>query len=100
MTERRSIHNHIKTVHAIAMCNLCELAMGLATMAAVPKNLAWIPKGMNVEYKKIAKGTLQAVVKIDESHFKVGDVAIPVDIFDEKNVNVMSATITLYVKEK
>jgi hypothetical protein len=29
MKQRWSVQNHIKTVHAIAVCNLVEMAMGL-----------------------------------------------------------------------
>ena len=39
MKDRRSIQNHFKTVHAIALCNLCEMTMGLMVDATIPQPL-------------------------------------------------------------
>jgi len=48
---RRAIHNHIGTIHAIAQCNVAELCAGLMVDATVPtKTHRWIPKGMTVNY--------------------------------------------------
>ena len=58
MKDRRSIQNHLHTVHAIALCNLCEMTMGLMLDATIPSHLRWIPKGMNVQYVKKARGKL------------------------------------------
>jgi acyl-coenzyme A thioesterase PaaI-like protein len=100
MKERHSVHNHLNTVHAIAMCNLCEFAMAVVTTATIPKNLMFIPVGMTVEYKKKAKGILTAITQISKEEFKPGNVPVPVDIYDEQQVIVMSAVITLNVKLK
>ena len=45
------VRNHLGTVHAIALCNLAELSMGLAAEATVPPTQRWIPKGMEVAYR-------------------------------------------------
>lgn len=50
--KHRAVLNHLGTVHAIAMCNMAELAGGTMTDATVPKTHRWIPKGMQVEYVK------------------------------------------------
>jgi len=50
--KRRSVENHLKTVHAIAMCNMAELAGGLMTDVSIPKGARWIPAGMTVAYVK------------------------------------------------
>jgi len=52
------VHNHIGTVHAIALCNLAELSAGVMTDATIPADMRWIPKGMTVEYLKKAVGTM------------------------------------------
>ena len=59
--KRRRVHNHIGTVHAIALCNLAELCAGLMTDVSIPGAMRWIPKGMTVEYLKKAVGTMHAV---------------------------------------
>ena len=56
---RRSVHNHIGTVHAIAQCNLAELCAGVMTDASIPDDMRWIPKGMTVSYLMRAKGTMR-----------------------------------------
>lgn len=58
--DRRRVHNHIGTVHAIALCNLAELSAGVMTDATIPSGMRWIPKGMAVEYLAKAKGTMHA----------------------------------------
>jgi acyl-coenzyme A thioesterase PaaI-like protein len=56
--DRRRVHNHIGTVHAIALCNLAELCAGVMTDASLPRGMRWIPKGMSVRYLAKARGTL------------------------------------------
>lgn len=58
--DRRRVHNHIGTVHAIALCNLAELCAGMMTEATIPAGMRWIPKGMAVEYLAKAKGRMHA----------------------------------------
>ncbi|GAB3037773.1 DUF4442 domain-containing protein [Nocardioides flavus (ex Wang et al. 2016)] len=53
--KRRGVHNHIGTVHAIALCNGLEAAMGALAESTIPRDRRWIPKGMEVDY--IAKAT-------------------------------------------
>jgi len=100
MKERRAVHNHLSGIHAIALCNLCEAAMAMVTEATIPKNMRFIPVAMTVEYKKKAKGVIRGVSEIKPEDFKVGKVDVPVNVFDENDINVMSAIITLDVKKK
>ncbi|HSX65206.1 MAG TPA: hotdog fold domain-containing protein, partial [Pseudoxanthomonas sp.] len=58
---RRSVTNHLGTVHAIALCNLTEFVGGLTTDVSIPASMRWIPKGMTVEYLKKAVGTMHAI---------------------------------------
>ena len=48
--KRRSVHNHLGTVHAIALCNGLEAAMGALAESTIPRDRRWIPKGMEVAY--------------------------------------------------
>ena len=48
--KRRAVKNHIGTVHAIALCNGLEAAMGVLAEATIPRDRRWIPQGMEVAY--------------------------------------------------
>lgn len=100
MKERRSIHNHLGTVHAIAMCNLCELTMGMALEATIPSDLRWIPKGMSVRYLKKGKGKLTGKSMVDESSLQPGDVDIPVEITNTAGETVADVKITVYISQR
>jgi acyl-coenzyme A thioesterase PaaI-like protein len=63
--DRRGVHNHLGTVHAIAMCNMAELAGGMATEVSVPPGARWIPVGMTVQYVRKARGNLRAIATLD-----------------------------------
>jgi acyl-coenzyme A thioesterase PaaI-like protein len=100
MKDRRSIHNHLGTIHAIAMCNLCELTMGMALHPSMPENLRWIAKGMRVRYLKKATGTLKGTCTVDVHNLKPGDMNIPISIKDAEGDTVVDATITVYISTR
>ena len=43
--DRRRVHNHLGTVHAIALCNGLEAAMGALAEASIPDDEAVDPEG-------------------------------------------------------
>ena len=100
MKDRRSIQNHLCTVHAIALCNLCEMTMGLMVDATIPSHLRWIPKGMNVQYVKKARGKLSGRSWIDPDAFAPEDISIPVEIQDMSGDIVVRADIILSVTRR
>lgn len=94
----RSVHNHLGTVHAIAMCNLAEIAAGLMTDVSIPDSCRWIPVGMNVRYLAKAKSDLRGIAdgrKIDWSI--PGEKDIPFSIADKDGLEVCAGTITVKV---
>ena len=100
MKKRRKVTNHIGTVHAIAMCNMAELAGGLMTDVSIPKGARWIPAGMTVKYEKKATTDLTAIANgqaIDWT--QEGDVVVPVMIHDKQAHQVFSADITMNIKQ-
>lgn len=100
MRKRSAIHNHIQTVHAIAMCNLCEYAMGICAEASIPKHRRWIPMGMEVAYLKKATTNLTATCDLSTADWEQSDVPCFVSVKDTKGVEVMTATIKLRVTDK
>jgi acyl-coenzyme A thioesterase PaaI-like protein len=98
MKNRRAVHNHLGTVHAIAMCNLCEAAAGILIEATLPKTLRWIPRGMTTRYLKKAETDLRARCQMETpAPDFTGDVTLPVQVFDARAQVVMEADITMYV---
>jgi acyl-coenzyme A thioesterase PaaI-like protein len=103
LRHRRKLTNHLGTVHAIALCNLAELAGGMMTEASLPDGMRWIPKGMTVEYLKKAVGAMRAtatpaipVVAASEGY------ALPVEVVvrDPQGDAVFRATISMWLSPK
>lgn len=101
LRKKRSVENHIGTVHAIAMCNLCELVGGLTLEATIPKHKRWIPRGMQVEYLKKAETHLTATSEIKNINWDTADVVkIQVDVKNDTDIVVMRAFIDMYISDK
>lgn len=99
MRKRRRVENHLQTVHAIAMCNMAELAGGLLTDVSVPAGARWIPSGMTVQY--LAKAKTDLVATSDGSGIdwsREGSIVVPVIVRDTNNTEVFRADITMNVK--
>lgn len=101
--DRRAVHNHIGTVHAIALCNLAELCAGVMTDASLPKAMRWIPKGMTVAYLKRAKGRMHAIatpmipmVDSDAGY----DLPVNVDVLDSSGDKVFHAEIRMWMSPR
>jgi uncharacterized protein (TIGR00369 family) len=101
MKKRRGVTNHIGTVHAIAMCNLAELAAGTMTEVSIPGSMRWLPKGMQVDYVKKSTGGVQAVATLPDVAEGPGrDVPATVEITDDAGEVVCRATITMWVSPR
>lgn len=101
MKNRRAVHNHIATVHAIAMCNLAELAAGTLTEVSIPASMRWLPKGMTVRYVRKAETDLRAIATLPAIEEGVAaDVPAQVEIRDTAGHVVCEATITMYVSPR
>lgn len=100
MPKRRAVENHIGTVHAIAVCNLLELVMGACAEASIPKNLRWIPRGMNIDYTAKAGSDIVGTAEIDPAQWRPGDLDVQVTARDMNGVVVAKGVIRLWISEK
>lgn len=95
------VHNHIGTVHAIAVCNGLEMAMGALAEATVPAHLRWLPKGMSVDYRALSDSTLTAIAETDPADWEQpGEVGVRVRAERADGVVVVEGVITLHVSER
>jgi acyl-coenzyme A thioesterase PaaI-like protein len=95
------VTNHIGTVHAIAMCNLAELAAGTMTEVTIPASMRWLPKGMTVEYLKKAESDVEAQASVAEIAEGPGrDVPVTVEIKNAQGAVVCRAVITMWVSPR
>lgn len=99
--KRRAVQNHLGTVHAIAMANLCELVAGTTLEITVPGTHRWIPKSMKINYLAKATTDVRAVTKINiQTWPDTGSENVLVEVFDDKNTLVVNAEIEMYISKK
>ena len=100
--KRRRVHNHIGTVHVIAICNGLEAAMGALAEATVPAHKRWIPKGMEVAYTAKATSDIVCTAETDPERWTGDDPDVPVrvrGVRDDGTV-VVDGVIRLWVTER
>ena len=101
--KRRAVENHIGTVHAIAVCNGLEAAMGLLAEATTPRTHRWIPTGMQVAYLAKSTTDLLCVAETTPADWEVGaagDVRVAVRALRTDGTVVVEGVITIYVSER
>ncbi len=104
MKKRKSVTNHLGTMHAIAMCNLVELAGGIGTDVSIPAHMRWIPKGMTVEYLTLATTDLTGIFETDIRELENWDMKklfpATVNCYDKDGTVVMRGTINIHLSPR
>ena len=103
IANRKAVHNHIGTLHAIAVCNGLEAAMGLLAEATCPADQRWLPRGLQVSYLAKSTTDLLCVAETDPEQWAGAapyDVDIRVKAVRTDGVVVVEGVIPVYVTEK
>ncbi|MEV4264366.1 hotdog fold domain-containing protein [Kribbella sp. NPDC049584] len=101
LPKRRAVLNHIGTVHAIAVCNGLEAAMGALAEATVPAGRRWLPKGMEVSYLAKSTSDLVCSAETDPAGWTSGpDVPVRVKATRDDGTVVVEGVIHLWVTDK
>jgi acyl-coenzyme A thioesterase PaaI-like protein len=101
MRKRRRVENHIGTIHAIAMANLCEIAAGTLAEVTTPASMRWIPRQMMIRYLGRANGRIVARASMPPvTAFEAQDVIVPVEVHDQTQALVVHADITMYLSPR
>lgn len=99
--KRRSVENHIRTVHVIAIANALECAMGACAEASIPASLRWIPKGMDLRYTAKATSDIRATAEIDPASWGANkEVEVIVKAMRDDGTVVVEGVIHLWVTAK
>lgn len=101
MPDVRGNRNHLRSIHAVALVNLAELAGNLALAYSLPDDARFIVAGMSLEYLKKARGTLTAESRpeIPRSSDKK-EYAVLVEIRDARGELCTRATLKTLVGPK
>ena len=100
--KRRAVQNHLGTVHAIALCNGLEAAMGALAEATIPSDKRWIPKGMDVDYTAKATTDITCIAETRAEQWTGDDPDLPVRVRGVRadGTVVIEGVIRLWVTPK
>ncbi len=100
--DKRRVHNHIGTVHAIALCNGLEMAMGALAEVSIGADKRWIPKGMEVAYTAKASSDIVCIAETDQAQWDTadGDLEVRVKGVRDDGTVVVEGVIRLWVSPK
>lgn len=99
--KRKSVENHIQTVHVIAIANALECAMGACAEASIPSHLRWIPQGMDLKYTAKANSDIRVTATIDPDSWGADQqVDVIVKAMRDDATVVVDGVIHLWVTAK
>jgi acyl-coenzyme A thioesterase PaaI-like protein len=100
LRKRRRVHNHLKTVHVIAIANGLEAAMGALAEASIPPGRRWIPKGMRLDYTALADSDIVCVAETPDADWSAPSVSVQVTARRADGTVVVRGAIELHISDR
>lgn len=101
MKDRPAVRNHLESVHAVALANLCEVTGNIALAYTMPDDARFIVAGMSLDYKKKARGTITGTCECpDITSSAECEVQVPVVLRDAAGDIVVEAVLRTLVGPK
>ena len=101
LPDRHRVRNHLRSIHAIALCNLAELTANAAMAYSLPDDARFIVAGLSIEYVKKARGAIEGecTCPVPESAERV-EYEVPVVLRDGAGEVVARAVLRTLVGPK
>lgn len=101
LRDRRSVRNHLSSVHAIALANLAELTGNVAVAYSLPDDGRFIVAGMSIDYVKKARGTITGECSMEmPTTAEKKEYEVPVTMRDGSGDVVATAVLRTLVGPK
>jgi len=101
LADKKSIRNHLDSIHAVALANLAELTGNVALFYSMPDDARFIVSGMEIEYLKKARGNLTAISDCPiPASSQRREYEVPVSIRDASGEEVARAVLRSLVGPK
>jgi len=100
LKNKRKAQNHLKQVHASAMCLLAETATGLVVGWNLPDGSLPLMKSMKLDFVKRSTGDFKAVATLSDDQLEMirnspkGEVVVTVELTDKKNIEPVLCEMT------
>ncbi len=92
MRDRRTVRNHLRSVHAIALMNLGEVSTGVAMMFSLPAGMRGIITHLEMDYLKKARGPITAECRCPPAPAgERGEYDVTAELLDESGTVVARA---------
>jgi uncharacterized protein (TIGR00369 family) len=101
MRDRKSVRNHLRSVHAVALVNLAELTGNVALAYSMPDEARFIVAGLSIEYLKKARGSIRGVCECPiPASSERREYQVPVSLRNEAGEEVAHCTLRSLVGPK
>jgi acyl-coenzyme A thioesterase PaaI-like protein len=101
LTDRHEVRNHLRSIHAIALVNVAEIAGNLCLAYSLPDDARFIVAGLSIDYLKKARGQVVCECRMPPIETSArSEHAVPVEMKDSSETLVARCTLRTLVGPK